>query len=164
MRACVFASPTHTDTHTHTHVFSLCFFHRLRHTRTHTHTHTHTHDTCWPNRKLGRNVSGAGLRHEHRGRRIRPSNGRKSGLVIVCAECVRQSCPLRLRQAAIHSFPHRRIPSRHMATIAAKLLQKSSLRQLHVPTSGCTHRMPAVEAAVDAHDFAPPSPSCPRGH
>ena len=28
-----------------------------------------------------------------------------------------------------------------MATISAKLLQKSSLRQLHVPTSGCTHRM-----------------------
>jgi len=32
-----------------------------------------------------------------------------------------------------------------MATISAKLLQKSSLRQLHVPTSGCTHRMPHIQ-------------------
>ena len=38
--------------------------------------------------------------------RIRPSNGRRSGLVIVCEECVRQNCPLRLRRAAIHPLPH----------------------------------------------------------
>ena len=50
----------------------------------------------------------------------------------------------RLVQLALHALQlFWRIPSRHMATIAAKLLQKSSLRQLLVPTSGCTHRMPA---------------------
>ena len=50
----------------------------------------------------------------------------------------------RLVQLALHAHQLLcRIPSRHMDTIAAKLLQKSSLRQLHVPTSGCTHRMPA---------------------
>ena len=42
----------------------------------------------------------------------------------------------RLVQLALHALQlFRRIPSRHMATIAAKLLQKSSLRQLHVPTT-----------------------------
>ena len=51
----------------------------------------------------------------------------------------------KLVQLALHALQLLwRIPSRHMATITAKFLQKSSLRQLHVPTSGCTHRMPAV--------------------
>ena len=74
----------------------------------------------------------------------------------------------KLVQLALHALQLLwRIPSRHMATITAKFLQKSSLRQLHVPTSGCTHRMPAVEAAVErmisrlCHRHRPPK-AAPR--